>query len=171
MTPDTFKLLAKYNSHTNTEMNKLISQLTITEWEKEFNGFYRNIKALCTHIYIADCNWLKRFALLRSFRYLDDPTLAVSYSWDSNIFESINEYLNKRMELDQIIISLADEITQEDLNRFIKYKNWKGEFEEHNIGGILLHMFNHQTHHRGMISLYLEFVGKENDYSGLVKLV
>jgi hypothetical protein len=25
----------------------------------------------------------------------------------------------------------------------------------------------HKTHHRGMISLYLEFLGKENDYSNL----
>jgi uncharacterized damage-inducible protein DinB len=171
MTPDTFKLLARYNSHTNTEMNRIISQLTENEWEKKFDGFYKNIKALCNHIYIADCNWLKRFALLKPFRYLDNPVLGVSYSWDSNVFDSINDYLTKRVELDQIINSAVDEIIMDDLKRSIKYKNWRGEIEEHNIAGILLHMFNHQTHHRGMISLYLEFVGRENDYSGLVKLV
>jgi uncharacterized damage-inducible protein DinB len=171
MTPDTFKLLAKYNSHVNVEMNKHIAQLNEDEWEKVFDGFYKNIKALCNHIYIADCNWLKRFALLRPFKYLDNPVLAASYSWDTNVFDSINDYLNRRSELDQLINSLVDEINQDDLNRSIKYKNWKGEMEEHNIAGILLHIFNHQTHHRGMISLYLEFVGKENDYSSLVKLV
>jgi uncharacterized damage-inducible protein DinB len=32
-------------------------------------------------------------------------------------------------------------------------------------------MFNHQTHHRGMISLYLDMLGKENDFSSLLALV
>ncbi|MCL2722457.1 MAG: hypothetical protein FWD47_14095 [Treponema sp.] len=29
----------------------------------------------------------------------------------------------------------------------------------------ITHVFNHQTHHRGMISLYLEMLGKENSFS------
>jgi uncharacterized damage-inducible protein DinB len=32
-------------------------------------------------------------------------------------------------------------------------------------------MFNHQTHHRGMIALYLDILGKENDFSSLLALV
>jgi uncharacterized damage-inducible protein DinB len=171
MTPDTFILLAKYNSLTNTEMNKHISGINNTEWKKEFGGYYKSIKALCNHIYIADFNWLKRFALLRSFKYLENPLFENNYSWDSNVFDTINEYLNRRDELDLIIKSLIDEMVQDDLNKTLKYQNWKGETEERNIAGILLHIFNHQTHHRGMISLYLEFVGKENDFSNLVKMV
>jgi len=171
MTPDTFKLLAKYNSYVNVEMNKHISQLNKDEWEKVFDGFYKNIKALCNHIYITDFNWLKRFAILRSFCYLKNPVLSGSYSWESNVFDSVSDYLKKRNELDQLINSLIDEIGQDDLNKSMEYKNWKGETAKHNIAGILMHIFNHQTHHRGMISLYLEFVGKENDFSGLMKLV
>jgi uncharacterized damage-inducible protein DinB len=32
-------------------------------------------------------------------------------------------------------------------------------------------VFNHQTHHRGMISLYLDMLGKENDFSNLFVLL
>jgi uncharacterized damage-inducible protein DinB len=35
----------------------------------------------------------------------------------------------------------------------------------------LWHIFNHQTHHRGMISLYLDMMGIDNDFSGLLPLV
>jgi uncharacterized damage-inducible protein DinB len=171
MTPDTFKLLARYNSHVNSEMNKHISLLNKDEWVREFDGFYENIKALCNHIYITDFSWLKRFALLRPFRYLENPLFALDYSQDSNVFDSINDYMDKRIELDKVISSFIDEVNQEDLDKPLKYKSWKGEPQERNFAGVLLHVFNHQTHHRGMISLYLELLGKENDFSNLVKLV
>jgi uncharacterized damage-inducible protein DinB len=171
MTSDTFKLLARYNSYVNSEMNKHISLLNKDEWVRDFDGFYKNIKALCNHIYIADFSWLKRFALLRPFRYLEDPLFDFNFSWDSDVFDSIKDYIDKRSEFDDIISSFVDEVTQDDLNKSLKYKSWSGEPQERNFAGVLLHVFNHQTHHRGMISLYLEMLGKENDFSNLVKLV
>jgi uncharacterized damage-inducible protein DinB len=35
----------------------------------------------------------------------------------------------------------------------------------------LLQMFNHQTHNRGIISLYLELLGRPNDFSGVMQIV
>jgi uncharacterized damage-inducible protein DinB len=32
---------------------------------------------------------------------------------------------------------------------------------------LLLHVFNHGTHHRGMIAAYLDLLGIENDYSAM----
>jgi uncharacterized damage-inducible protein DinB len=79
--------------------------------------------------------------------------------------------VNKRNELDSIINSFADEINSDDLSKSIKYKNLRGEDQSLNFGGLLIHVFNHQTHHRGMISFYLELLGKQNDYSNLATLV
>jgi uncharacterized damage-inducible protein DinB len=69
--------------------------------------------------------------------------------------------------LDNIFIEFINEITVDDLNREVKGKNRKGMEIEKKVKIILMHLFNHETHHRGMISLYLEFIGKENDYSRL----
>jgi uncharacterized damage-inducible protein DinB len=170
MTPDTFMLLARYNAYVNTEMNKHISMLTKDEWEREFDGFYRSVKDLCNHLYIVDFAWLKRFALLRHFMYLEKPLFKQEFSFKNFSFDSIKEYLDKRIELDGVVTSFIDEVSQEDLGNSLKYKSWSGEPQDRNFAGVLLHMFNHQTHHRGMISLYLEFLGKENDFSNLVKL-
>ena len=171
MTADTVKLYAEYNSHANKEMNKLISNLQQAEWEKEFNGYYKSIKALCSHLYIGDFAWLKRFGFLRTFNYLNDPAFNNNYSWGSSPFITIDEYLKMRIELDSIINSFAGELQQDDFGKNIQYKNWKGENQNRNFGGLLIHVFNHQTHHRGMISLYLEFLGKENDFANLLVLV
>jgi uncharacterized damage-inducible protein DinB len=91
--------------------------------------------------------------------------------WDENPFYSIDEYKEKREILDTVFFQLAEEITEEDLLKFLDYTNFKGIAQHRQFGGLILHVFNHQTHHRGMISLYLEMLGKENDFSNLVNVV
>ena len=76
-----------------------------------------------------------------------------------------------RSGLDSIIVSFADEITGDDLGTSLHYRNWKGEEQNRNVGGLIMHVFNHQTHHRGMVSLYLDLLGIENDFSNLAALV
>lgn len=171
MTTDIIKLFARYNSRANNEMNAYISQLAQADWEKEFGGYYKSIRSLCSHIYVGDFAWLKRFGLLRPFDYLSNPVFNNTYRWDNVLFADINEYIIKRKELDSIIDSFVNELREEDLDKTIHYKNWKNQDQSRNFGGVLIHVFNHQTHHRGMISLYLELLGKENDYSNFLSVV
>jgi uncharacterized damage-inducible protein DinB len=42
---------------------------------------------------------------------------------------------------------------------------------EKNVAGVLVHIFNHATHHRGGISVYLDILGKENDYSSVLNCI
>jgi uncharacterized damage-inducible protein DinB len=65
----------------------------------------------------------------------------------------------------------TDEIAESDLEKIISFANTKGEIVNKNVGGSILHIFNHQTHHRGMISIYLDMMGIDNDFSGLLQLV
>jgi len=69
--------------------------------------------------------------------------------------------------LDNIILEFVDELEEDDLEKELKWTNSKGIQFEKKLGVCLIHLSHHQTHHRGMISLYLEFIGKENDYSNL----
>jgi uncharacterized damage-inducible protein DinB len=152
-------------------MNGLLSALSADEWKKEFGGYYKSVHALCAHLYAGDSNWLNRFKTLRNFISLKTPALDKLYGWDEKPFETFGEYEKKRMELDSIIISFANEVKEDDLVKQLKYVNWKGVPQDRNFGGLLIHVFNHQTHHRGMISLYLEMLGRENDFSNFLTLV
>lgn len=166
----TLQLLASYNQHANEEMFKSLVQLSDAQWKQELGGFYKSIKGLCSHIYLADFNWLKRFGVVREFDYLNDPLFDQTIEWytGSEIFSSIADYQTKRQYMDVFFHKLTAEITDAELPQRIKYKNWKGEEQNRLLGGMILHLFNHQTHHRGMISLYLENLGIENDFSSLV---
>jgi uncharacterized damage-inducible protein DinB len=163
----TLGLLAKYNSHANTEMNACIKQLSPENWEKEYAGFFKSVKSVCNHLYIADFAWLKRFSTLRDFSYAKDPLFGKNITWDTPAFDTIADYTEKRVELDALIGKFSRELKPADFGKILSYKNIKCEPQERNAGGLVLHMFNHQTHHRGMISLYLEFAGVPNDFSSL----
>ncbi len=167
----TIRLLADYNEKTNNEMNRFISQIDEIQWNHNFKAFYPNIFKLCNHIYIADFNWLKRFSKLRGFRYINDPLFLSEIDYAMDAFETQKEYLSQREFLDKLIISFVTEITESDLEHNLKYTDLRGTEHNRNFGGLVLSMFNHETHHRGMISIYLEMLGIENDYSNLARLV
>jgi uncharacterized damage-inducible protein DinB len=84
---------------------------------------------------------------------------------------SIEDYLRARVELDEKIADFSAELTEEDFTQVLKLNDSHGTPMEKNFGGAVLHGFNHETHHRGMISLYLEQLGKPNDFSSLRQVV
>ena len=163
----TVKLLAKYNAETNTQMNKIISGISSEQWEKKFMGYFNSIKLMCNHVYIGDFNWFQRFSKLKPFDYAKDPIFAKEIKFSEAAFGSAGEYISKRKELDNLIIRFADEVAAQDFEKNLAYVDSHGNAHSKNFGGLILHVFNHQTHHRGMISLYLEEMGIENDYSNL----
>jgi uncharacterized damage-inducible protein DinB len=171
MDSKTCRLLALYNQTANQKMDGLIRTLTEAQWNQEFTGHFKTIKQLCTHIYISDYNWLKRFSRFRDFQYTKDPLFAQDLSYSSHPFGGNAEYIAKREELDKKLTALAGELVESDLGINITFTYIKGETVSKNAGGSLLHMFNHQTHHRGMVSLYLEMMKIDNDFSSLLPLV
>lgn len=170
MTADTVRLYAAYNAKVNMEMDEIISRLTDDEWNREFGGHYKSIHSLCAHIYKADFRWLTRFCQLRHFNFCKNPIFDEPFSWETSPFETIEEYLEKRRDLDRVLDEFALEVEDADLGKGLLYKNIAGSDQTRNFGTLVLHCFNHQTHHRGMISLYLDMLGKENDYSNMFHL-
>ena len=171
MDTKTVKLLAEYNQKTNEKMNRLIERISPAQWDQTFGGYYPNIHALCNHVYIADFNWLKRFGNLREFVYLEDEVFQRQLNQASSAFESQQEYLVGRSDLDLRFLAFVSELSEEDLEKTLTFKSYNGLDQQRNFGGAVLHVFNHQTHHRGMVSVYLDSMGIENDYSNLIVLV
>jgi uncharacterized damage-inducible protein DinB len=171
MTPDTVKLLARYNSHVNSEMGKVLAGLSDAQWNQELGGYYPSIRSLCSHLFGSDLAWPKRITKLRTFRYSGHPILQRQVALGELLFPTFADYLQDRKELDAVWSQMADELSAEDLAAHLHYKNWKGVDQDKQVGGVLLHAFNHQTHHRAMISLYLDMLGKQNDFSSLIGLV
>ena len=167
MKKEHFQLLAKYNKETNGKMNAIIETLSEDEWNKVFSGHFKSIHELCSHLFVGDYTWLNRFRPFYTFKSLPENYFQKNLSFQELLFESIGEYVSRRIELDKMIIAFTDELHGDDFEKTVKWTNSKGISFEKKLSVCLIHLSNHETHHRGMISLYLEMLGKENDYSNL----
>ncbi|MCL2834058.1 MAG: DinB family protein [Treponema sp.] len=163
-----FELYAEYNNMANQKMDAIIKTLAANEWEKDLGGYFKSVRGVCSHIYICDFNWLKRFSKLRDFKVMKQPSMSREpYSFSEVLFENMNEYLEQRPILDEKMTAFAKELGEDDFKAQLKYTDSHGTVYEKNFSGLVIHCFNHETHHRGMISLYLELLGKENDFNSL----
>jgi uncharacterized damage-inducible protein DinB len=168
MDKNTFELFGKYNKEVNKKMNEVIKTLSTEEWDKPFSGYYKSIHELCSHVFIADYRMFKAF---KSVCTIDYSYFIKEITYKEVLFENVTEYSIKRMELDTIIFEFVKGIAVDDLNNTMELTNASGITISKKLKIFLMTIFNHGTHHRGMISLYLEMLGKENDYSRFIDYV
>ncbi|MDL2229739.1 DinB family protein [Treponema sp. OttesenSCG-928-L16] len=171
MDKQAFHLLEEYNRRANADMNRFIAGLSMDEWNRTLGGFFSSVHGLCSHIYIVDYNWLRRFRVIRPYKTLENEFFQEAYDFSELLFSSPGEYIAARQLLDNKIRDFIYEVTEEDLDQVLAYADSRGRQHNRNFGGCLLHVFNHQIHHRGMISLCLELLGRDNDYANLVNIL
>ena len=172
MDKDTMILWAKYNKTVNEKMGAVIKTLSPEEWDKNLGGYFNSVRGLCSHLYICDFNWLKRFSKLRDFAVFKEAMFSRElFSFSEVLFGDMKEYFEKRPVLDEKILAFVNELGDGDLNKLLKYSDSHGNAYERIYGGLIMHSFNHDSHHRGMISLCLEMLGKENDFSNFAAIL
>jgi uncharacterized damage-inducible protein DinB len=172
MDKKTVILLARYNQTANEKMNAVITTLTPEEWDRDLGGYFKSVHALCAHVYVCDYILLKqRYFSAREFKLAKDSFFAPDYTFKDAVFSTKEEYFAMRPELDKKIVEFSAELNEEDFARITRFNDSHGNPKEKELGGIILHGFNHATHHRGMISVYLEILGKPNDFNSLHVLV
>jgi uncharacterized damage-inducible protein DinB len=82
----------------------------------------------------------------------------------------IKSLLDHRTRLDGIVTALGAELSEADLIHTLTYQNSRGVFRKH-FGSLLLHFFNHQTHHRGQASTLLSQAGIDIGVTDLLELI
>jgi uncharacterized damage-inducible protein DinB len=165
-----FQALAKYNGSVNQSIIELLKPLDKEKIMMKTKAYYPSIFETLTHNFFADLNWLKRYggvfkeSKALSNRMVSSDQKVLRQEFDSD-YTKLFQY---RKETDEVMIQFVNELDEAKLNSVIKYKNYKGEDQEQELWKPLLHWFNHHTHHRGQISVLLDMVGVDHDYSSLL---
>ena len=171
-TREDIALLATYNASMNTKLYAAAATLSKDALVADRGAFFGSIMGTLNHIVAGDTIWLRRFmghptsfVSLQAMADIPAPAgLAHIYS------EDLDSLLQHRVRLDAIISALAAEVSDADLAQVLRYKNSRGECRKH-FGSLLLHLFNHQTHHRGQASTLLSQAGVDIGVTDLLEWI
>lgn len=156
-----FVLLARYNADMNRQLYDAAAKLPAGELTAARKAFFGSLAGTLNHLLAGDTIWLKRFSrhpadfpALQAMRDLPQPSgLTHTFSEELPVLRAYRE------QLDAIISAFASQLTQADLAHAFEYRSTRGDLYGKPFGLLLLHFFNHQTHHRGQASTLLTQAG------------
>ena len=166
-------LMATYNEWMNAKVYEAAGKLSPQELAADRGAFFRSILGTLNHIVVADTAWLKRFAThpanyaaLQMVRRLPAPT-----SLDQVLFTDLGALLEHRKMLDAGIKRWAGDLAEQDLAHILHYANMKGIAARKRFSSLIMHFFNHQTHHRGQATTLLHQAGEDVGVTDLLALI
>ena len=166
-------LLASYNEWMNAKLYEAAAKLPAQELAADRGAFFRSIIGTLNHIVVADTLWLQRFATHPSGFAVLDPVRGqpVPSALDQVLFGDISELAGHRKMLDGVITQWAAQLKEEDLRHVLRYTNTRGIAGARRFSSLVMHFFNHQTHHRGQATTLLSQAGMDVGVTDLLALI
>jgi uncharacterized damage-inducible protein DinB len=144
--------MARYNRWQNENLYGVADALSDEERRKERGAWFGSIHKTLSHLLWADRIWMSRFT--------DWPKQTVGIPGSVSLFPDWDNLKTERRESDAKLIDWADTLDPAwiagdltwfsgAINREVTKPRWQ----------LLLHFFNHQTHHRGQVHAMLTQAG------------
>lgn len=156
-----FALLARYNADMNRNLYDAAARLPAGELTADRHAFFGSLAGTLNHLLAGDTIWLKRFSThpaqfpaLQVMQELPQPG-GLTHSFGDQL-PALRAY---RARLDAIISDFVLQLTPAGLSHTFEYRSTRGDLYRKEFGLVLLHFFNHQTHHRGQASTLLTQAG------------
>ncbi|MTH96598.1 DinB family protein [Roseibium sp. RKSG952] len=140
-----FRLMARNNAYASQRLYEACCGLSQPEFEAVRTNFFPSLRETLNHIWEVDRYYLD--ALKE-----EGAGLAV---FDVPLLDTAEELKAVQADTDSALIRFCDGLTEEDLDRQVAQDRGKiGMFYE-TVANTLLHLFQHQIHHRGQVHAML----------------
>lgn len=165
-----FVALSRYNQKTNDAIFSKLAAMDAGQLSFPIKAFYRTIVDTVFHVMKSDLKWLYRLSsFLPSSVAKDalDPYMTDGKVDGGIVAAKLQDFVELRRRIDEAMVAVIAAIPEDAF-----MKNFEIEFGpkmmERPLWQLLMQWFNHHTHHRGQVSVQLDSLGIENDYSGLL---
>jgi uncharacterized damage-inducible protein DinB len=153
ISPAYLQLMARYNIWQNTSLYTAADGLSDAQRKEDRGAFFRSIHGTLNHLLWGDQIWMSRFS-----NY--PPPAALSMAQSVSIHEDWSALRAARKTLDAAIAQWTLSLTEADLMGDLVWQSVSMGRDMHNPRALLMvHMFNHQTHHRGQVHAMLTAAG------------
>jgi uncharacterized damage-inducible protein DinB len=166
------RMMAEYNRWMNQRLYQAAATLSVAALTADRGAFFGSIAGTLNHLAVADSIWLRRFAAPGQWQHLRDadPWLPMPNGLQEALVEDFTSLRLLRERLDQLIVEWCAALKFNDLDRVLAYTNQRGEKRRSQLGPLLSHFFNHQTHHRGQATTLLVQAGVDPGATDLVAM-
>ena len=168
-----FRLLARYNGWMNARLYDAAATLPEAEQTRDRGAFFGSILGTLEHVVVADTIWLKRFAghPATAEALAGVAELPMPAALDEIRFGVLAPLRERRDLLDRAIETSVAALCEPDLDTPLAYRNTKGLPFAKPFGLLLVHFFNHQTHHRGQATTLFSQAGVDVGVTDLLALI
>jgi uncharacterized damage-inducible protein DinB len=143
--PSHFQILARYNAIANQRLYEACGKLTDEEYRKPRTGSFGSIHSLLNHILLGDRIWMGRF----------EGDSGTTPPLNTVLYDEFPALHTARVEEDARMERFFQAAGAAALDRQLSYVNSKGQQRMDPLPLAAIHLFNHQTHHRGQIHVML----------------
>ena len=157
---DWLHMLATYNAWVNRRLYDAVARLPDAAYRADRGAFFGSLHGTLNHLLIADLIWMHRFT-----GEGDEPK-----ELDAILFEDFGALTRAREAVDARIVGYVESLDEARLGGSVRYRSTRTPAEiEQELTPLLLHFFNHQTHHRGQAHCLLtEFTGEAPSFDLLI---
>ncbi|MEM9329689.1 MAG: DinB family protein [Pseudomonadota bacterium] len=161
ITPEYLKTMSRYNAWQNASLYDAADALSDLERRKDRGAIFKSIHQTLCHLLWGDQIWMNRFA---------DTSLPIvsSVAESVSMIEDWDTLKSERKTMDSTISKWSESVSQAYLDA---QTSWYSGSQKRDLvsnnGGLVVHMFNHQTHHRGQVHAMLTAAGAEPDDTDL----
>ena len=153
ISPKYIETMAAYGRWQNASHLQAMRSLPEAELSKDRGAFFSSILGTANHLLWADRIWLSRFAGMPA-----PNANGISGSVDET--PDLATFASERVKTDDAIRGWAEAITPAEIEPPLRwYSGALGREVERPRAILIVHFFNHQTHHRGQIHAMLTAAG------------
>lgn len=159
--PGFVRMMASYSAEMNQRLYAAAGRLSDDQRRQNRGAFWGSIHGTFSHLLWADHIWMSRF---------DGWEAPLSSQQQSaEIYSTFAELQAVRHETDQKILRWADRVDEAWLGQHLTWfsRSVNGEFTLPR-GILMVHFFNHQTHHRGQAHALITAFGEKTGDTDLM---
>lgn len=153
--------MAQYNKWQNKSLYEAASSLTDAERRENRGAFFKSIHGTLAHLLWGDQTWMNRFAGT-------PKPIAGSIGESQEMVGEWSDLSEQRAAFDDVILGWAGSLSDSDLAGTMSwFSGAVGQEVSKPRSMLIVHMFNHQTHHRGQVHAMLTQAGAKPDDTDL----
>jgi len=146
-----FRMMAAYNQWANGLLYDAAAELAEEEYTRDVCAFFKSMMGTLNHLVVTDRIWIKRFC----------GTGEAPSALDTILHEDFATLRAARQAEDQRIIDWVESQSDEVFKGTFTYTPVTNpQPVTQRLAPALVHLFNHQTHHRGQAHMILSVLGK-----------